>query len=416
MTEWVETTLGEVADVNPESTPKSWGGDRVIRYIDIASVSKDRGIATQSLDAFPFGDAPGRARRIVRAHDVIVSTVRPNLRAFAQVPATLDGEVASTGFAVVRSKENCINPGFIWCLASSDAFADAMVSRCTGSNYPAIRGEDVAQYVIQLPSLAEQRRIVDVMATVDAQIEALRAESAALAVTRKATLGELQGVADDSRQTTLGDLVNELGGSIKTGPFGTALKAREYAPDGVPVISTGEVRHGFLQVHPKTPLVGADTQERLSSYLLRHGDIVFARKGAVDRSAWVKQNETGYFLGSDGLRVRINVAPEDSRFFAYLLQSDKVLAWLELNATGTIMKGLNQKILAAIPMGIPHDDVRHGYVARLDLIERVFNELVFELTHLRALRSTLLSSLLSQDVGIPESYDDFVATDREVGS
>ena len=37
--------------------------------------------------------------------------------------------------------------------------------------------------------------------------------------------------------------------TIKTGPFGTLLKASEYSKhDGVPVISVGEVRQGFLRI------------------------------------------------------------------------------------------------------------------------------------------------------------------------
>lgn len=48
--------------------------------------------------------APSRARKAIRAGDVLVSTVRPNLNAVAVVPDHLDGEIASTGFAVLRPK------------------------------------------------------------------------------------------------------------------------------------------------------------------------------------------------------------------------------------------------------------------------------------------------------------------------
>ena len=48
------------------------------------------------------------------------------------------------------------------------------------------------------------------------------------------------------RHTTIGELIAEHGGGIKTGPFGTALKAAEYSTIGVPAISVGEVGDGKL--------------------------------------------------------------------------------------------------------------------------------------------------------------------------
>ncbi|MBM4077232.1 MAG: restriction endonuclease subunit S, partial [Planctomycetes bacterium] len=117
---WIETTLGEVAELNPEAT-KNFPADRVIRYIDLASVSHEAGISP-NLTELEYGDAPGRARRVVRAADILVSTVRPYLKGFAQVPKHLDGEVASTGFAVVRANQDTTLAGFVWALVGTADF------------------------------------------------------------------------------------------------------------------------------------------------------------------------------------------------------------------------------------------------------------------------------------------------------
>lgn len=151
---------------------------------------------------------------------------------------------------------------------------------------------------------------------------------------------------------TLGDVIATYGGSIKTGPFGTSLKAAEYSQEGVPVVSVGEVGHGVLRLHSKTPRVGPDTVSRLPEYVLRSGDIVFGRKGAVDRSAWVRPHEDGYFLGSDGIRVRLNGAVS-SRFVAYQLRTAESRDWLLQHAAGTTMASLNQGTLERIPVLLP---------------------------------------------------------------
>lgn len=153
-------------------------------------------------------------------------------------------------------------------------------------------------------------------------------------------------------EVTIGALLARDGGSIKTGPFGTALKAKEYSATGVPLISVGEVGYGSLQVHEKTPRVPQAVVDRLPEYVLESGDIVFGRKGAVDRCALVKPYQAGWFLGSDGIRLRL---PEtvDPRFIAFQLQSPGTRAWLVQHATGTTMPSLNQAIIERIPLRIP---------------------------------------------------------------
>lgn len=154
------------------------------------------------------------------------------------------------------------------------------------------------------------------------------------------------------RQTTIGQFLAREGGSIKTGPFGTTLKAKEYSTEGVPLISVGEVGYGALRIHDKTPRAPREVVERLPEYLLEAGDIVFGRKGAVDRSAIVKPEQAGWFLGSDGIRLRLPKTC-DARFMAYQLQSQDSRSWLVQHATGTTMASLNQNIIERVPITLP---------------------------------------------------------------
>jgi len=159
----------------------------------------------------------------------------------------------------------------------------------------------------------------------------------------------------DRRTTTLGELIDSDGGDIKTGPFGTKLKAAEYTPTGVPVISVGEVGYGRLRLHAKTPRVDASVTNRMPEYLLRHGDIVFGRKGAVDRVARVHIEQDGWFLGSDGIRVRLPSSC-DSAFIAYQLLVPSHRDWMIQHAAGSTMPSLNEGIIRRIPIVLPSLD------------------------------------------------------------
>lgn len=149
--------------------------------------------------------------------------------------------------------------------------------------------------------------------------------------------------------TTIGKLIATAGGSIKTGPFGTMLKASEYTTTGVPVISVGEVGYGVFRLHASTPRVSPELTARLPECILREGDIVFGRKGAVDRSARISAKQDGWFLGSDGIRLRVSPTT-DSKFLAYQLQTAASRAWILQHATGTTMPSLNQRAIESVPI------------------------------------------------------------------
>ena len=158
--------------------------------------------------------------------------------------------------------------------------------------------------------------------------------------------------AEWGKHSTMGQLIDDFGGSIKTGPFGTALKASEYTLEGVPLISVREIGHGSFHIDGKTPRVSAATTARLPEYLLEIGDIVFARKGGIERCSLVRKTQVGWFLGSDGIRLR---PPKncDATFLAYSLLTQSVKDWLTQHSTGSTMASLNQATIARLPILIP---------------------------------------------------------------
>lgn len=141
--------------------------------------------------------------------------------------------------------------------------------------------------------------------------------------------------------------------TIKTGPFGTILKAAEYSDgNGVPLISVGEIRDGWLRISSETPRVPETVTRRLPQYLLRAGDIVFGRKGGVERSALIKPDQEGWFLGSDGISVRPQLG-ECPEYIAVQFRNARVRLWLIQHATGTTMASLNQQILGRVMVPFP---------------------------------------------------------------
>ncbi len=142
-----EGTIRDLIHNTVEKAGKKYSADSKIRYIDISSVDNGTNTVT-GVTEYIFKDAPSRAQQCVRKGDILVSTVRPNLKNIAV--NHLDGAdlVASSGFCVLRPKEGCA--GLIMAYILSDVFTEKMTLVAKGTNYPAIHDSDILNYKIRL--------------------------------------------------------------------------------------------------------------------------------------------------------------------------------------------------------------------------------------------------------------------------
>lgn len=115
-------------------------------YIEISDVDGRTGLVGHK--RLPVGDAPSRARKLVRVGDVLVSTVRPERGAIGVVPPHLDGAVCSTGFAVLRC--NGVHPVALAWLLKGEPVRRQMVRHNIGIAYPAIAAETCLSLVLSV--------------------------------------------------------------------------------------------------------------------------------------------------------------------------------------------------------------------------------------------------------------------------
>ena len=191
-------------------------------------------------------------------------------------------------------------------------------------------------------------------------------------------------------------------GVITTGPFGTLLNASEYSEhDGVPLISVGEIREGFVRITDHTPRVSDAVTQRLPQFILRRGDIVFGRKGGVERSALVRQPQEGWFLGSDGISVRPSQDCHDE-YLALQFQSARVQSWLLQNAIGTTMPSLNQEILRNVAIPLPPTLAEQEAIAEaLNDADAFVESLEQLLTKKRQIKKGAMQQLLTGRTRLP---------------
>ncbi len=145
----------ELIDSKVSSAKKVFGKDDIIKYIDISSIDNERNIMT-GFTEFIFSKAPSRAQQHISKDDIVISTVRPNLRNVAVNKYDYDNVVASSGFCVLRANTKKCLPSYLMSIVCSDDFTDAMARLVTGANYPAIKDSDVLNYIVKKPPIKLQ--------------------------------------------------------------------------------------------------------------------------------------------------------------------------------------------------------------------------------------------------------------------
>jgi type I restriction enzyme S subunit len=151
----------------------------------------------------------------------------------------------------------------------------------------------------------------------------------------------------------VGDLIAAGEAELKTGPFGTQLKASEYTEEGTTVINVRNIGMGSIKAD-KLEYISDATRDRLSSHLLRSGDIVFGRKGAVERHVFIRKEQDGWFQGSDCLRLRFNSPRVLPLFASYFFITEEHQRWMMNQCShGATMSSLNQDILERIDLPLP---------------------------------------------------------------
>ncbi len=175
-----------IQDQIPFDIPSSWHWTRLhsvllpmetkkpsseFLYIDVAAVNNKKNTIDNAKLTAP-ADAPSRASRKVREGDVLFSTVRPYLRNVALVTKESAEAIASTGFYVM-SPATALCSKFLFYSMLSPYVINGLTAKMKGDNSPSVNNSDVSSFLFPLPPEGEQRRIVERLDKLMAQIDRL---------------------------------------------------------------------------------------------------------------------------------------------------------------------------------------------------------------------------------------------------
>lgn len=146
--------------------------------------------------------------------------------------------------------------------------------------------------------------------------------------------------------------LEEVAAGIQTGPFGSQLHASDYVPAGVPVVMPTNIRDRRIDTEGIS-FIGDEDADRLSRHKLQLNDLVFSRRGEVDKCALVTRDTVGWLCGTGCLLVRPDAVKCDPAFLSFHISAPDTREWLKQHAVGLVMPNLNTEILSSIPLNLP---------------------------------------------------------------
>ena len=180
---WKQFSFGDVVEINPKTPPLP---EQFI-YIDLECVESGQ---LKSLNYINKNHAPSRAQRVLCRNDVLFQMVRPYQKNNYLYKDIFDVPVvASTGYAQIRCSE--CNPFFVYEQISSEQFSREAMMRSTGTGYPAINADGLAQIPFYVPTPEEQEKIGVFLSALGAKIAKESEILAALDIIKKALMQQL---------------------------------------------------------------------------------------------------------------------------------------------------------------------------------------------------------------------------------
>ena len=365
---WEVCRMKNVCTQNPHSLSEKEDKELEFDYVDIGSVSFEKGIFKS--EHYAFKDAPSRARRKASLGDLIMSTVRTYLRAIDIVNTEEKANyIYSTGFAVLTPFDN-IKYQYLSYISKSQYFLEQVGILSKGINYPSINSTDLMTISIALPTLTKQQAIADYLdekcAEVDEMIalqeqiiEELKAYKQSV-ITEAVTKGINPAAPMRDSEIVFVDKIPSHWKETKTlrllsmpitdGPHETP----DGLDDGIPFISADAVSDGYINFDNKWGYISQKYYEECcKKYIPQKYDIYMIKSGAsTGRTAIVETDEI-FTIWSPLAVFRANTNIILPYFLLYVLRSDYYQKQVENKWSFGTQQNIGMRVLEKLLISYP---------------------------------------------------------------
>ena len=402
---WEVKKLKDVFYINELALPANTPSDFQFRYIPIEKVSTNH-IDFENCEQFEFQDAPGRARRIIRQNDILISGVRPNLKAFAIFKKPDDKNwICSTGFFVLTAKQPEDNLISYYELLS-EICGSQFYSLVVGTNYPAIGDSDIRNIRLILPSSKEEKTAVaNILSKVDKAIASVQNSIAAAERLKKSLMQNLltgKMKPDGTFRTPEEFYIDEKFGKVPVGwHWGRLSEIADIiagqSPQGEYYNVNGmgkPMLNGPTEFTDKYPVPVQWTTK--ITKLCKKGDILFTVRGSSTGRMNLADQEYCIGRGLAAIRPKSN---NNISFIYYALLKISEMILAEAKGAGTTFPNVSRGELMKKVILIP-DTHQNEIIAPIEQLASFSNSKQRSIDKLEILKKSLMQNLLTGKIKI----------------
>ena len=387
--DWVVKKLGKVGEIDKKSLNSNTDKEYEFDYISLSDVDSDQFSIKTSKQKFK--NAPSRARRIVKKGDVLLSTVRPNLEGFTIIRDEVKDLIASTGFAVITSKNELHNE-YLFNFLFSNIIKRQFHKLLVGSNYPAINSSDVKNLKIPLPPLQEQKKIADCLSTWDSAIEKQSQLINALTDRKKALMQQLltgkkrlPGFSGEWKEVSLIELADFRRGSFPQ-PYG--LPEWYDNENGEPFIQVYDVGDNF-NLKPTTKSKISELAQ-VQSVFIKKGTLIVTLQGSIGKVAI-----TNYDAYIDRTLLLFSSFKMKVDIYFIMYQIHNLFNIEKEKAPGGIIKTITKEVLSNFKIKLPSFEEQTAIAEILATADRELQLQKEKLAQLQTQKKGLMQVLLT---------------------
>lgn len=411
---WGIKRIKEVSIINRKSLSEQTHNDYEFDYVDINSVTY--GERRYSTERLIFGEAPSRARRIVKKGDTLISTVRTYLKAVSHIENNAKDLIASTGFAVITPKQS-VYEKYQSYLLTADFIIDEICAISTGVSYPAINATTIGNLFFLLPPFSEQKAIADYLDTktakIDQKVDLLAQKAKHYGQLKQSLINEAVTRGLDKTVPMKDSGIEWIGGipehwnirhfkqfSTMKGRIGwQGLKHSEFIDDGPFLITGMNFQKGKI-VWDEVYHITNERYEQAPEIQLKDGDVLMTKDGTIGKLLFVEDIPAPHkaSLNSHLLVFRPMRNSYYPKYLYYQLDSSVFQSYVEIAKTGTTFFGISQaavgKYIGVLPP-LPEQRVIADYLdiktVQIDTIVKTVNT---QIAALKELRKTLINDVV----------------------
>ena len=391
---WSKVTLGEVTTIINGGTPSTnnadyWGGEIVW-------------ITTTELTAAD-GKRVNFSSRTITQNSLISGSAR-----MVRAGTTLVGTTATIGTCAMASCDLAFNQQISGLTPRTNRLDDAFLfywiqyskpiieSFAAGTSFKRISTSVLKTIPVNYPPLPEQKRIVDLISSVDSYIEALQQQLDSVKRSRNALLHELLTAGgDDWVETTIGEVVSVVNGGTPS------TKSEDYWGGSIVWITTTELTaFDGKRVNSSKRTITVDGLRNGPARLVRAGTTLVGTTATIGTCA-LADCELTFNQQISGL-IPLDKDLDDSYLFYWIQHIKSILEGL---SAGTSFKRISTSVLKTVSINFPPIGEQKRIAAVISEMDEFIESIQRTSIEAKNLRSGLLSDLLSGTHEIPVTYD-----------